>query len=151
MFVRPTMTAALLAGTLLLAACTGHSKPQHATAAHTTANAAAVVIRSDTPQEQSNITEVTTLLTALPSQLAAGDTSALMPGVDAVSAGQARAALPAGSSLTINPQTWRRTGAVASVSVGVHPAVGPAQPYIAVLIQTPSGWKLSETVPGASK
>jgi hypothetical protein len=143
---RSAPIAALLGAVgILLTGCTGHHKARPAPGGASFSTTSPVVIRSDTPQEQANISAAAALLAALPRQLAGGDMSGLLPGGLAQTATQARTTLPAGASITVDPHSWRRTGAVSSISVTVHFKTGANQHYVALLIKSQSGWNLSET------
>jgi hypothetical protein len=84
----------------------------------------------------------------LPAHAAAGDTADLAPSLH-VTPAVLRKLVPPGSVITPAPATWRRTGAVASITVILRrPGQHPAR-YVAVMFRERGGWKLAQTFPWA--
>lgn len=53
--------------------------------------------------------------------------------------------LPAGASLDIRRETWERTGRIGAVVVEVDAGQGPPDEFVAFLVATADGWRLSHT------
>lgn len=97
--------------------------------------------------DQAGVTAVVRLLKGLPAHAAAGDTADLAPSLH-VTPAVLRKLVPPGSVVTPAPATWRRTGAVASITVILRrPGQHPAR-YVAVMFRERRGWKLAQTFPG---
>jgi len=100
--------------------------------------------------ERTNILAVTKVLTGLPTAFAAGRIDALTP-TAAERFRNVRAALPAGSTVTVASQTWRRTGQIGSLEVTVHrPRAQAPATFLVVLVHEPGGWKVASTYPVSS-
>jgi hypothetical protein len=54
-------------------------------------------------------------------------------------------ALPAGTSLSVDARSWRRTGAVGSIKVRVAPPGAAAQHLRVVVILDNGDWRVSQT------
>jgi len=95
--------------------------------------------------ERGAVEEVARLLTGLPAAIAAGQTSWLADD-SPVRSVDVHTLLPAGSTVTVDGASWRRTGAVASVDAVV---AGTEKPRVrVVLVRQPEGWRVSETFQG---
>lgn len=104
-----------------------------------------VIVRTNAdPGEAGIVLAVTEVVQHLPASLARGETGLLSAQVRAQGA-NLRAALPAGTSLTLDPATWRRTGAVGSATVTA--TVPQRQPvrFLVVLLVEGGSWKVSGT------
>jgi hypothetical protein len=113
---------------------------------------AGVVVRTTTdPGETANLQTIVRVLQALPGQLAHGDVSALSSGT-AQQFADPKAALPAGATLTVDATSYRRTGAVASVTVTAAAPGTQTTRFSVVLVHENGSWKISGTypMPGAS-
>jgi hypothetical protein len=106
--------------------------------------AAAVVHTGAEPAEQPNVAAVTRLLTGLPAAFAAGRKDGLTAAAAAQFA-DVRKALPAGSTVAVHADTWRRAGTIGSVGVTVTAPRSPPQSFVVLVTQEPSGWKVSGT------
>ncbi|MFI5915791.1 hypothetical protein [Dactylosporangium sp. NPDC051541] len=106
-----------------------------------------VVVRTSAdPGEQQRLDDVTRLLTGLPGRFAAGDAEVLAGGVREEFP-DVRGALPAGTVLIVDPATWRRTGAVASVAVSAQPPGTAASRFIVVVVFEDGAWRVLSTTP----
>lgn len=106
-----------------------------------------VVVRTSAdPGEQQRLDDVTKLVTGLPERFAAGDAEVLASGVRE-DFPDVRGALPAGTVLTVDPATWRRTGAVASVAVSAQPPGTAASRFIVVVVFEDGVWRVLSTTP----
>ncbi|GAA0810997.1 hypothetical protein [Spirilliplanes yamanashiensis] len=118
-----------------------------ATPAAPAAPADAVVVRTTAdPGEPERLAAVTALVAQLPAQFAAADTSALTASARE-QFGDVRRALPAGTTLAVDPASWHRTGAVASITVT---ATRPGQPGVRfrlVTVQEGGAWRVLSTTP----
>ena len=106
-----------------------------------------VVVRTSAdPGEVASIEEVTQLITGLPQRFAAGDN-----GMIATAARDqfpnVRTALPAGTVLTVDPATWRRTGVVASIAAVARVPEAPPTRFIVVLMLENESWRILSTTP----
>jgi hypothetical protein len=98
--------------------------------------------------DQADVAAAVRLLTTLPAHAAAGDTGGLAPSLH-VTRAALRKLLPPGSVIATSPSTWRRTGAVASITIILRrPGQGRVR-YVAVLFRERGGWKLAQTFPWA--
>jgi hypothetical protein len=99
--------------------------------------------------DQADVAAVVRLLTTLPAHAAVGDTGDLAPSLHVIRAATLRRLLPPGSVITTWPTTWRRTGAVASITIVLRrPGQGRVR-YVAVLFRERGGWRLAQTFPWA--
>jgi hypothetical protein len=99
-------------------------------------------------RDQADVAAVVRLLSTLPAQAAVGNSGDLAPSLHVTSAAL-HILVPPGSVITPSPATWRRTGAVASITVTLRrPGQGGAR-YVAVLFRERGGWKLAQTFPWA--
>jgi hypothetical protein len=71
----------------------------------------------------------------------AGDV--LTPASEAIATGQSL--LPEGADLIVRRETWERTGRIGAVVVEVHMGEGPPDEFVAFLVATADGWRLSHT------
>jgi hypothetical protein len=100
---------------------------------------------ADEQTERSNLTAVTELLSGLPTAFAKGRTDGLTA-TAAARAQDLRTALPPGATVSVEPETWRRTGRVGSIMVRVlQPDERRQIPFIVVLVQEHDGWNVSTT------
>jgi hypothetical protein len=104
-----------------------------------------LAVHGPEPGEQDNIKAATTTLDGLPAEFSQGRTDGLAAG-DAATGADMRMAFPPGAQVVVDPATWRRTGAIASVTVAVRTAAGSSR-QVAILFDDGAGWKLSETYP----
>jgi hypothetical protein len=104
-----------------------------------------VVVRTTAyPGEQANLAAVTEVVRLLPEQFAKGDAGSLTE--EARSRwGDVRTALPPGSTLTVQPESWRRTGLVASVQVVMHSPGRADMQFMVVFAKDQGTWKVSST------
>lgn len=118
----------------------GPGRPESASTPRT------VVVRTTAdPAEADSVAAVTRLVAGLPAQFAAGDPSGLSEGARERFT-DLRAALPADTALAVDASSWRRTGAVASVTVtATRPAQPPVQ-FSLIVIWEAGSWKVSTTV-----
>ncbi|MEH0820476.1 MULTISPECIES: hypothetical protein [unclassified Micromonospora] len=104
-----------------------------------------VVVRTTAdPGEAERLTAVTKVVEGLPAQFAAANTSALAA-ESRDQFGDVRKALPAGTTLTVNAASWRRTGSVASVLVTATQAGGEATRFRLVVIYEEGAWRVLST------
>jgi hypothetical protein len=136
------VAAAVVAGVAVVTLRAGHAhKPAAPSAVHPAIGTA----------DRSNVLAVTKVLTGLPAAFAAGRTDVLTP-TAAVRFRDVRAALPADSTVTVLPQTWRRTGRIGSLEVTVRRRPGQATTtFMVVLVHEPNGWKVSSTYPASPR
>jgi len=93
--------------------------------------------------EQQRLADVTKLVIGLPERFAAGDVGVLASGVREEFA-NVRGALPAGTVLTVDPATWRRTGAVASITVSARPPGAAASRFVVVVVLEDGAWRMRD-------
>jgi len=118
---------------------------QPAACADQAAETGIVVRRGCEPGEQQHLAEIARLLDRLPAELAEGKADSLAPGTPKT---DLQKALPANAKLAGYPDTWKRTGAIASMTVkvsdrGLFPR---PQKVTAIFSRTDDGWKLAQTV-----
>ena len=133
-----------LAGIVALHIKDGMDKPSPLVAcADQQATSPFVVRKGCEPSEKTNVTQVTKLLEELPAELHAGRTDSLT-----VEARQLdfKKALPAGSTVLVYPDTWRRTGAVGSMTVKIKQfGLLPKSKKFTVVVFNEGGiWKVSQ-------
>jgi hypothetical protein len=106
-----------------------------------------VVVRTSAdPGEQQRLADVTKLVTGLPERFAAGDAGVLASGVRE-DFPDVRGALPAGTVLTVDPASWRRTGAVASVTVSARPPGATVSRFVVVVVLEDGAWRVLSSTP----
>jgi hypothetical protein len=103
-----------------------------------------VVHSGSEPGERSAVDEVDHLLTGLPAAAAAGESGWLASDSPARPA-EIRTVLPQGATVNVDRQTWRRTGAVASIDAVVK--TSSQQRVRVVVVREPDAWRISETIP----
>jgi hypothetical protein len=96
------------------------------------------------PGERAAVDEVDRLLTGLPAAVAAGQPGWLAADSPARPA-DIRTVLPPGASVSVDTQSWRRTGAVASIDAVVK--TSSPQRVRVMLVREPDAWRVSETIP----
>jgi hypothetical protein len=105
-----------------------------------------VAASASAPDESAQADAVNTLIGRLPEAFASGDdtllsTAARERGIDLDKA------LPAGSRLTMDRATWRRTGAVGSATVTMTVAGHAPAHFVVVVINEKGVWRVSSTYP----
>jgi hypothetical protein len=94
--------------------------------------------------EVERLAAATKVVEGLPAQFAAADTSALAA-ESREQFGDVRKALPAGTNLAVDQESWRRTGSVASLLVTATPPGGQATRFRLVVIQEEGAWRVLST------
>jgi hypothetical protein len=98
----------------------------------------------DEPGEAANVAAVTRLLTGLPEAFAAGRRDGLTSAAASRTTDLGKA-LPAGTALSVDARSWRRTGAVGSIKVRVT-TPGAAAQFLRVVVLLDNGdWRVSQT------